>query len=840
VNPVRGADVVFPGVGNAFSYMIPSRLSGSAAAGMRVLAPFGRRRVTGTIVAVRETADEKATREIEHILDECPAFSENMLAFTHWISEYYLCGWGDVLKAALPTGMSLDEQRHWTLATADENLIGDACRDPQCQPVIEALQNGPVSSQRMFRAYGLARTSAVLRKLEKTGVVAFRPVLRPPRVKSQFDSVVTLSAQTRAEYGSDYLGRLRSIHEQHLLREIFEAGPDGVLRSDLLKGAASARRQAFTRLLTAGSLELRVEEVSRWDPQAERVPDVTEPTALTDAQTEAVRAISNALTTNTFTPFLLFGVTGSGKTQVYIEAVRRALTQGKTALVLLPEIALTPFVWARFFRAFGDQVAIQHSAQSPAVRYDLWRAIRDGRYPVVVGARSAVFAPLERLGLIVVDEEQEASYKQQEPEPRYHARDAALMRARMEKAVIVLGSATPSIESVHLAQTGRYHLLRLPERVGGAMKPDVHVVPWVPSKPAAEPDKAEKKEPKAKQKRAPIEEPPILSDELKARLGDVLARGRQAILLQNRRGFSPFLLCSSCGQVPVCPNCSVSLTYHRKGLVLRCHYCDHRELAPDSCPRCGAGAWIAQGLGTQRLEEELAVHFPGARILRMDSDTVLRRGMHGRMVAAFASGEYDILAGTQMIAKGLDFPNVEISAVVRADTELFYPDFRASERGASLILQVAGRAGRRDITGTVIVQSSIPSHAVIQTVVSGDWEAFAQNELTNRAQAGYPPFARLILLRAVGKDESSAVRALLRLRRLLQGKPVNVIGPAPAVVPKIKLRFRFHMLVRTLREKDAAGNALREAVRQALSEYRRAKGEPGVTIEVDVDPQSVA
>ncbi|MCX6600551.1 MAG: primosomal protein N' [bacterium] len=834
---VQGVGVVFPGVDGAFSYKVPPQVSASVAAGMRVLAPFGRRRMTGTIVSVQAAPDEKATREIEHLLDARPAFSASMLKFTRWMSEYYLCAWGDVLKAALPAGISLDEKSHWTLAADEEKITRYAEANPDAQGVMKALQSGPLSSQRMLKSFGLKRDSALLKRMEKAGVAVFRPVLRPPRVKSQFDSLVTLAPRIREQYGPDLFAQLRSVHEQHLIREVFESGPDGVLRSDLLKGAASARRQAFARLMAAGSLELRVEEVSRWDPQTERIPDTVEPTELTAAQIEAVDAISTALTTGAFAPFLLFGVTGSGKTQVYIEAARRALALGKTALVLLPEIALTPFLWARFYRAFGDRVAIQHSAQSPAVRYDLWRAIHSGRYPVVVGARSAVFAPLAGLGLIVVDEEQEASYKQDEPEPRYHARDAALMRAHMETAAIVLGSATPSAESYHHAQSGRYRLLRLPQRVGGALPPEVRIVTWKPRRPKEEPKPAEAK---SKRRRAPVEEPPILTDELKACLTDALAQGRQAILLQNRRGFSPFLLCPSCGTVPVCPNCSVSLTYHRKGLALRCHYCDHREPAPDSCPRCGASEWLAQGLGTQRLEEELAVNFPQARILRMDSDTAARRGMHGRMVSAFAAGEYDLLAGTQMVAKGLDFPNVHVSAVVQADTELFYPDFRASEKGAALILQASGRAGRSDRQGIVIVQTAAPAHPVIRAAASGDWEGFLKSEIASRSQSAYPPFARLVLIRAVGKDESSTVRALLRLRRLLQGKPVQVLGPAPAVVSKMRERFRYQMLVRTLRENDPAGSALRESVRQAVVEYKRARGESGVTLEVDVDPQSVA
>ncbi len=825
--------MVVPGVEGAFSYRVPPKLTTAAIPGMRVLVPFGHRRMTGVIIGTDTGENPKATRAIEHVLDDLPAFSAAMLEFTRWMSDYYLCPWGDVLKAALPAGISLDEKRHWVLTESENaNSRSLLARYPEAHDVLEALKAGPMSSDRMTKEFGLTPRSALLKQLQETSVVAYRPVLRAPRVKSHFDSVVTLTPAVKAEYGPDYLMQLRSIHEQHLIRMIFECGPEGILRSDLLKGATTARRQAFSRLLAAGSVELRLEEVTRWDPRTEATPQIIEPTQLTSYQQTAIDTVSQSLERGSFDPFLLFGVTGSGKTQVYIEAIRRVLSAGKTALVLLPEIALTPFVWGRFYRAFGNRVAIQHSAQGASVRFDLWRDIRAGRFPIVVGARSAVFAPLSNLGLVVVDEEQEASYKQEEPPPRYHARDAALMRARMENAVIVLGSATPSVESFYLAQEGRYTMLRLPERVGGAFMPEVRIVQRFP-KPDAETNKREKP--------AALEEPPILTDELKERIAAVLKRGKQAILLQNRRGFSPFIICKHCGNLPMCPQCSVSLTYHRKGQVLRCHYCGYRDPVPEVCTKCGSAEWILQGLGTQRLEEELAKQFPDARILRMDSDTASRRGMHGRMVASFADGDYDLLAGTQMVAKGLDFPNVELSAVVQADAELFYPDFRASERGASLIVQIAGRAGRRAETGTVILQSSVPEHPVLSVAVEHDWESFVRRELASRQQAGFPPFTRLILLRAIGKEETPPSRALFRIRRLLQAVgSVEILGPAPAMVAKIRGLMRFQMLVRTRRAEDPAGNHLRKAVRMALAQFRQMKGEPGVTIEVDVDPQSVS
>jgi primosomal protein N' (replication factor Y) len=844
-SPSLTADVVVPTVDGEFSYRVPARLSHAVMPGVRVLVPFGFRRLTGYLVRASERDDARAVKEIEHVLDARPVFSPKLLEFTRWVSDYYLCPWGDVLKAALPAGMALDEQKYFVLDAGDEHpdLARLRATTGLEHNIIEALGKGPLSAEAMRKQFGLNARAAVLRHLQEAGLISHRPILRPPRIKSKFDSLVSLSVRARELYGADLFTQLRSVHEQHLLREIFEMGPDGILRSDLLKGANASRKKAFAHLLELSLIELRVEEVSRWDPSDEVIPSLVEPTQLTAEQIAATGEVTRALDRRQFAAFLLFGVTSSGKTQVYINAIRHTLEQGKTALVLLPEIALTPFVWGRFYKAFGDRVAIQHSAQSPAVRYDLWRQILEGKYPVVIGARSAVFAPLENLGLVVIDEEQESSYKQEEPSPRYHARDAALVRARMSDAVVVLGSATPSVETMHLAFSGRYKLLTLPERVGGAVLPEVKVISWK-QKPEQAGESATELEPKARGKKKSatnVFELPILTTELVAAIGVTLEKRKQVVLLQNRRGFSPFLVCAECAYLPMCPNCSVSLTYHRKGSVLRCHYCDHREPLPDTCPRCASNDFTAQGLGTQRLEEEVAAHFPNARILRMDSDTVSRRGIHGRMVRAFANGDYDLLVGTQMIAKGLDFPGVDLAAVVQADAELFYPDFRASERGASLILQVSGRAGRRSERGTVIVQSNMPQHNVLKTAISGEWEPFVRGELHQRELGGFPPFARLVLVRTLSKDESAGVRALLRLRRLLVQQGIkDVLGPAPAVVARVKNLYRHQILVRSSRAEDPAGARLRSAVRAALAEYKLAKPEPGVHLGIDVDPQTIS
>lgn len=832
------AQIVVPDVEGVFSYRVPAVHSSQIAPGLRVLIPFGARRLTGFVVEVEQSANPRATKSIESLLDSEPAFSAHMLEFTRWLADYYLCPWGDVLRAALPAGIQLDDKRFWVASEHIPDALGFATLDESAQTLLHALQEQPLTSEQLRRRFGLDSSAPLLRRLRSSGIIDYRPLLKPALVKTKYDWTLTLSDSARAAYDSTLFAGLRSVHQQQLLREIHDYEPEGIGRAELLRGATATRRQALAKLVESGHILARRTEAIRWSDSQEVAPATIEPLNLTVAQQRAIQAIELAAGSTERKPLLLFGVTGSGKTQVYIEAIRRVLSAGKTALVLLPEIALTPFLWSRFRQALGQQVAIQHSAQSPAARYDLWREIKAGKFPVVIGARSALFAPLAKLGLIVIDEEHEASFKQAEGSPLYHARDAALVRARMEQAQVVLGSATPSLESYYLAKTGKYHLVELPERVGGAVTPAVNIVNWKPVLEEPPDDPALWKRRKKTEHKESVE-PPLLTAELQHALTETLAAGRQAILLQNRRGYSPFLICRTCGYIPTCPNCSVSQTYHRKGGTLRCHYCDHRDAAPERCPRCGSAEWTHQGIGTQRIEDELVKEFPSARVLRMDSDTASGYGRHSRMVTSFAHHEYDILAGTQMIAKGLDFPEVDLAAVVRADADLFFPDFRASERGASLILQLAGRAGRRTRQGQVVIQSSVTNHPVIDAVMSGDWSRFADTELVQRERSAFPPYARLVLVRATAKDESVAARALLKLRRLiLENERIEVLGPTPAVVLKVEQHFRYCLMARTRRSADPAGSLLRGAVSRAVRHFKESKAETGVKLTVDVDPQS--
>ncbi|MBA3671128.1 MAG: primosomal protein N', partial [Gemmatimonadaceae bacterium] len=497
---------------------------------------------------------------------------------------------------------------------------------------------------------------------------------------------------------------------------------------------------------------------------------------------------------------LLHGVTGSGKTLVYLEMLRRVvLEQGKSAIVLVPEIALTPQTVDRFRAVFGDQVAVLHSALSDGERYDAWLALRRGEKRIAVGARSAIFAPLRDLGAIVVDEEHEGSYKQGE-NPRYHAREVAVVRARAEGAVVVLGSATPSLETWVNARSGKYELLALPDRAGGAALPHVHVVDLRAERP----------------KRRPDETPDVdaafgsaISPPLETAIAARLAKREQSILLLNRRGYASFVQCGECGDVATCPNCSISLTYHRTPERLVCHYCQHAEPLHLVCTRCAGLRMRQRGLGTQQVERMLAERYPSARIARMDVDTTSGKWAHANILDRVGAGEVDILLGTQMIAKGLDFPNVTLVGVIDADVGINLPDFRASERCFQLLSQVAGRAGRGPKGGEVFIQTRTPSHHAVQCAVRHDYHAFVAQELAGRAMPAYPPNVRLSNVVLSGTQEEATARLAIRtaawLHKLLAARPapgVTVIGPAPCPVERVKNRWRWHVLIKGERAQE--------------------------------------
>ncbi|MBO6574731.1 MAG: primosomal protein N' [Rhodothermales bacterium] len=556
-------------------------------------------------------------------------------------------------------------------------------------------------------------------------------------------------------------------------------------------------------------------------PHAQRVTgDTIGEERFHPSQRAAADALRSALAQGDYRTYLLHGVTGSGKTEVYIDALQHAVAAGRSGIVLVPEIALTPQTVRRFQSHFGSSVAVLHSRLSAGQRYDTWRRIRRGDFRVVIGPRSAVFAPVQDLGLLVVDEEHESSYKQFEPAPRYNARDVAVMRASLNGAVCVLGSATPSLETMHNARSGKYRLLSMPDRVpttdgSRARLPEVRIIDMLAE-------------------RSPDRPNPIVSNALRVAIQKRLERQEQIILLQNRRGFAPVLSCDTCAHTPECPDCSVSLTWHKQRGQLRCHYCGRAFRSPSACASCGTGTLEPVGAGTQRVEEVLGDLFPAARVLRMDMDSTSRKDAHHEILNAFGAGEADVLVGTQMVAKGLDFSRVTLVGVVDADAGLLFPDFRADERTFQLLTQVAGRAGRADLRGEVLFQTRNSRHPVILWARRHDYLSFADAALATREALGYPPFTRAVRAEFRGPDEAKVKAAADRFAKVFRATAtgMELVGPSPAFIVRVRRHWRYLALVKAPRSVSA--QRMKQVFDHVLGGVGRLP--KGVRINVDVDP----
>ena len=676
-------------------------------------------------------------------------------------------------------------------------VVGEAApRDAtKVKDVLSAPDSAPVMDHHMLALcrwiaeyyivpIGVALRSALPASLTGASV----PV--PPRKTRR---VVEITTELTSLMHRDEL--FKRAPQQRALYELIES-LGGRAALEVLNEQLDVSSSVLKGLVTRGLVAMSAETVER-DPfltRAQRAPDAHVPT---DAQSHAIARLALAKPGHVA---LLHGVTGSGKTLVYIELLRRVvLEQGRSAIVLVPEIALTPQTVDRFRAVFGDQIAVLHSALSDGERYDAWLALQRGDKRIAVGARSAIFAPLRHLGAIIVDEEHESSYKQGEA-PRYHAREVAIVRARAEGAVVVLGSATPSLESWTNATSGKYELLTLPDRAGGAQLPTVHVVDLRADKAKRKPsDTAD-----ADAAFAFAISPP-LEDALTSRL----SKQEQSILLLNRRGYAAFVQCGTCGDVAVCPNCSISLTLHRTPERLVCHYCQHAEPLHLTCDRCGGMRLRQRGLGTQQVERLLSERYPSARIARMDVDTTSGKWAHTEILDRVGAGEVDILLGTQMIAKGLDFPNVTLVGVIDADVGINLPDFRASERCFQLLSQVAGRAGRGPKGGEVFIQTRSPSHHAVKCAVTHDYHRFVHEELIGRKHPAYPPNVRIANIVLSGTQEEATARLATSvtgwLHKLLAARPaqgVTVIGPAPCPVERVKNRWRWHVLIKAEHPQD--------------------------------------
>ena len=796
-----------------FSYEVPGDLEPDVAVGKRVLVPLGKRSVTGYILHVLETVSLGETKKLLQVLDPDPLFNEEDLRFYQWAADYYLYPLGKMLGEILPGGIDI-ESYLWVTRTEKEREPNGSGRDRRRElfdtqrRILSVLRDAPagLSVKQLGRKMGQKPLTTDLKTLQDRQLIRLEERLTQPRVSKKKERAVSAVME---DMGSEAL----SEGQKRILDFIKDRGCPSLSEiATLFKNGHKAVQTLARRGL-----------VRTWERETYRSPEcppeihrLTAGIRMNAEQETALQEIVSGLSSGRFFSYLLHGVTGSGKTEVYLQAISEVLKRQGSVIYLVPEIALTPQLQSRLRWRFGDQeIAVLHSGVSAGARYDQWRRIQRGDLRIILGARSAIFAPVRNLKLIIVDEEHDSAYKQDERMP-YNARDLAIVRAKMHAAVAVLGSATPGIQTYFNTREKSFRYLSLPRRVEERPLPGVLIVDM-------------------KNERDENGRIRILSGTLRNALADTLRIRKQSILFLNRRGFTTFMQCSECAHVFRCLSCDVSLTHHQKEGILRCHYCDYFMKIPSRCPSCQKEAIQSFGLGTERLEEEVLKCFPHARVRRMDSDITARKGAFEKILKDLHDGEIDILVGTQMIAKGHDYPNVTLVGVVSADTALNIPDFRASEKTFQLLTQVSGRSGRGDLPGRVIIQTLNPSHYAIERTKNHDYRGFFNEEIAARQGTGYPPFSRMIQVLVTGLNREKAqqgaewivgkARHLMKSQMGLQG--VSLIGPVEAPIARIRGRHRWQILF-----KGQSVRLLQQLTKQVLSGVKAS----GCDIKVDVDP----
>jgi primosomal protein N' (replication factor Y) len=829
---------------DGLSYSIPPELAPLAVPGVRALVPLGRRHVTGVLVATSHLKPEITAklRAITDILDPKPIFDEQFLEWTKWIAKYYMTSWGDVLQAALPEGLKPETSSRVVLDHPDPLALaaqkGAGKKRPELLRLLADHPEGKSIAQ-IQKALHTNSIYALLHTLEQDGILHLeRPLVRNQRERTE--QVARLPDHLRA--GSESLSLTLASLERtaprqanillSLLQHSHTSAEEAFAVPLLLKqaGASAATLKALHEkglvVLERQPVKKRTAEYLSTLPGEHDIQNLT----LTEEQRYAAKQISEQVRLGEHKTFLLHGVTGSGKTEVYTSVAQEVLAAGHGVLILVPEIALTPQLIDRFKSRLSierdEDIAVLHSKLSANERSAAFRSLVEGRARIAIGARSAVFAPVRDLRLIIVDEEHEGTFKQFDKTPRYNARDAAIVRGAMRSAVVVLGSATPALESYQNAIEGKYQLLKMKERAKRASMPTVTIVDQrrAANRPGFD--------------RARTALTPVLQEAILARL----KKKEGIVLFQNRRGFSTYLECTNCGEPEMCPNCAVTMTYHRAKSQMQCHYCGYYTQKKTTCSVCGSEDLRLGGLGTERVQEDLLVAFPDAKVERMDLDTTARKGSFKKILTSFASGASDILLGTQMVAKGLDFPRVTLVGVISADTSLCLPDFRASERTFQLLSQVAGRAGRsEELPGEVLIQSLQPLNRAIVLASQHNYEEFFQLELEDRRKLNYPPFSRLILIEFRGLHEQAVKERALAFGSLFpeRGSFYERIGPAAPTILKLRNEYRWHLLIKDIKKSDPNGEKIRRLLTGALDQYQSRFASAQVNVTVDVDVQGV-
>jgi len=782
----RCAEVAVPiPTAKSYRYSIPAQFEHRIDIGSSVLVNFHGRKLVGWVIAFVND-DKEGLKPIMDVVEARPMFTPRMLEFFRWLSEYYLSPIGLVIRSGLPAGVAPKERQNCILISEPSSM------DRLSMRIITYLKEngGKAPLKTIIRRFGKESLKEI-KFLSKAGNLRIERELTPPRVRVKRTKWIELVGKP---------DRVTSAQER-LLAFLKEKGEASVAET---KRALNIGSSVIRTLEKKGAIQSFHREEFR-DSLSEFFVEQNPLPRLTEEQDRIMKRISSNLESDAFGVVLIHGVTGSGKTEVYLNAIEKALEMGKSAIFLVPEIFLTAQFTSLLLNRFGNAVCEYHSALGAGEQYDAWRRIRDGDVKVVIGPRSALLTPLPNLGLIIVDEEHERTFKQSDLAPRYNARDTAIIRAKHEHALCILGSATPSLESYHNATTNKYELFHLPTRIGKSELPTVAIVDMR------------------------SEESRILSELLKSKITERLRRKEQVILFMNRRGYSNFLQCRDCGSTLRCPSCSVTLTYHRTPRLLRCHYCGFERNPPDVCEDCHGSKMAYMGFGTQRVEEELHRNFPDARVLRVDLDTTTLKGSHLVYFRKFKNREADMLLGTQMVAKGFDFPWVTLVGVVSADSSLNFPDFRSSERTFQLLTQVAGRAGRRNVKGEVVIQTFSPSYYAIELSKTHAYEDFFLREIEERKSLQYPPFSRLaaITMKSKGLKECEALAYQIK-ERLQTSTDISILGPAPCVLSRIKGYYRYRIILKS--KKDLW---IQHVIRETLPEYARGRDR---RVSIDIDP----
>ncbi len=779
-----------------FLYAVPPHLEHAMHIGVPVYVPFGKRNITGFITAFSQETP-KGIKAIEDIIDPEPHFSPEQLELFSWISKYYLTPIGLIIKASVPPRLTI---RETVMAHAREAKEEELRSNPAALSLYKELANRPLSRtyirrkfKHLLEAYTFLLKKDIIYEEYKKNTPPSKEEKNGIRLATPFHDDVFRTLSVRAK-------------KQAAIYQFLSERADGVGKKEIYQvfGNCHASLRALHQKQLVSSFQI---------PFTLKLPYIHERSKkkpkLTSSQKQAMNQISKAVAAERFETFLIYGITGSGKTEVYLRTVEEVLQKGKSAIVLVPEVSLTAQTVEVFKSRFGETVVIYHSRLGESERIGVWRGIKEGKYRIVIGARFAIFAPVVNLGAIIIDEEHGSTYKQKTKEPLYSAHDAGVLRARIEKAVCLLGSATPSVESFYNAQQGKYTLLPLPKRIDERKLPPVEIVDMRK------------------------EEEFLFSHSLKEKMKDRIRKGEQTILFINRRGFSNFLLCKECGFSPRCPCCDVTLTYHKKGLLLKCHHCGYEEQATRLCPKCKGSKFFFAGMGTQRIERALEKEFPALRVMRMDLDTMKKKWAHMESFFQFREGQADLLVGTQMVTKGFDLPKVTLVGVISADTVLNFPDFRAQERTFQLLTQVAGRTGRGNLGGEVVIQTYVPEHYAITESQLHDYEGFYKREIEIRKELAYPPFSRLARIVVAAQEQKSAETTSHKLSRLIKRRiskdDANVIMLGPVACPLTRLRgkYRYHILLKAKQSFQ---------IQKLLAPIKEVYKVRGVRILYDIDP----